>query len=73
MIDAGVNVSIKDFASRVAFIKAHIEGHKETAKLLIDAGKLGAGNSLIAIAPLTPEQEEIIAEIEEMIWEGEGI
>jgi len=71
MIAAGVNVSLKDFASRAAFIKAHVGGHKETAELLLDAGKLGAGNSRVPLPPLTREQEEVVAEIEESIWNGE--
>jgi len=69
MIDGGVEVSIKDFASRIAFTKAHTAGHEETADLLLKTGKLGEGNSIIPLAPLTREQEERVAEaIEHIVW-----
>ena len=68
MIDSGVEVSIKDFASRIAFTEAHAGGHKETVELLITAGKLGAGNSKIPLPPLTLEQEEMVAEIEQDVF-----
>jgi ankyrin repeat protein len=71
IIESGVEVSIRDFASRIAFTEAIAGKHKETAGLLIEAGKLGAGNSVIPVPyPLTPEQEEAIEEIEEMLFRG---
>ncbi len=69
MIDSGVEVSIKNFASRTAFTEAYGGGHKKTADLLLTVGKLGAGNSIIPLPPLTPEQEERVADaIERIVW-----
>ena|GEM_PF-5110370 len=71
MIDGGVEVSIKDFASRIAFTEAHTAGHDETAELLLKAGKLGEGNSRIPLPPLTREQEKRVAEaIKHIVWRG---
>lgn len=72
MVDKGIVVTLKDFAIRVAFIEALAGGHKETAEFLLDAGKLGDGNSIIPLPPLTLEQEERVAEaIEHIVW-GNG-
>ncbi|MCP4646788.1 MAG: ankyrin repeat domain-containing protein [bacterium] len=70
IIDAGAEVSIKDTASRVAYVEAVAGKHKETADLLLTIGKLGAGNSIPPLPPLTPEQEAAVAEIEYHILSG---
>ena len=71
MVDGGIAVTLKDFAIRIAFIEAHTRGHKETAGFLLKAGKLGDGNSVIPLPPLTREQEERVAEaIERIVWRG---
>ncbi len=71
MVDGDVEVSLADFASRCAFTKAMAGGHKTTSDILLNAGKLGEGNSIIPLPPLTREQEERVAEaIERIVWRG---
>jgi len=47
MVDAGVEVSIDNFASRVAFTRAISGGHTKTSDILLNAGKLGDGESIV--------------------------
>ena len=56
MVDMGAKVSIADFASRAAFIKARAGGHRKTAEILIKAGNLGEGKSIIPPPDQVPRE-----------------